>query len=95
MRNVVAYFCGTFLTTAVLELLLSLDLIPAMVRNLPLEDDIVIGPSTLVSVKKADMIFFGGGLGMVDKFQLDLSNLFAAVQIAMIGVRSRVPLSEL
>ena len=60
VRNI-AYFRGTFLTAAVLEKVLSLDLIPALVTNFSLEDDMVVGPSTLVSAKKVNS-FFGRGV---------------------------------
>ena len=78
MRNV-AYLPGTFLTTAVLEMVLSLDLILALVINLPLEDDIVVGPSRLVSAKKVNSFLFGEGLGMMDSFHVDPRSFFAAV----------------
>ena len=90
VRNV-AYFRGTFLTSAVLEKVLSLDLIRALVIILQLEGDIIVGPSTLVSAKKVNSFFFGGGLGIVDSFHVDPRSLFPVVHIAVIGERSRVP----
>ena len=87
----VVNFRGSLWVTAWFEIVVSFDLTPVLVINLPQADVIVLGTSFEASALNCKSFFLGGGSGNLDNFQDDPSNLLAAVQMAVAGLKSRVP----